>query len=266
MSTPGVHEEVVPVGGDRVDMRVQVRGEGPPLVYLHHAGGIVWDPFLEELAETRTIYAPCVPGTVADESEQVDGPRDLWELVLMLEECLQALDLEGTDLLGAGFGGMLACELQASFPGKFGALVALDPLGLWRESLPTTYWTKTRPTQLGTLLFADPSKVPAHRWLTQDGYHESMPDALATMTRPMSIVERFVPRDPERGLARRLHRIIAPTLVVWGEDDALVSPEYAGEFARRVRHAQVEILPRCGHVPQVERPEETLALVQDVLR
>ncbi len=58
---------------------------------------------------------------------------------------------------------------------------------------------------------------------------------------------------PDKGLKKRMHRIKAKALIVWGEDDALVSAVYAQEFAARIANARVEIIKDCGHVPQVEQ-------------
>jgi pimeloyl-ACP methyl ester carboxylesterase len=44
-------------------------------------------------------------------------------------------------------------------------------------------------------------------------------------------------------------------MIVWGEDDALISPVYAQEFATRIAYSKIEIIKDCGHVPQVERLE-----------
>ena len=56
---------------------------------------------------------------------------------------------------------------------------------------------------------------------------------------------------------------MAPTLIVWGKDDKLVSSAYAEEFGRRIANSRVEVLEDCGHIPQLEQPEKTLALVAD---
>jgi pimeloyl-ACP methyl ester carboxylesterase len=76
---------------------------------------------------------------------------------------------------------------------------------------------------------------------------------------------KFVWPIPDKGLNKRLHRITAKTLVVWGEDDALVSSVYAKEFASRIANAQVEIIKDCGHVPQVERLEVLQPMVERFL-
>lgn len=261
-----MREEIVPVGNGRVDMRVQVRGSGPPVVFLHPASGMLWDPFLAELAATRTVYAPLVPGTSPEDPDAIDEVRDLWELVLLEQEALAALDLLGTDLVGSSFGGMLACELQATFPGMFGKLVVLDPIGLWRDDAPVTNWLMTPPQDLPALLFADPASPAAQAMFTLPEDHAAMADVIAATTWAMGCTAKFVWPVPDRGLDRRLHRITAPTLVVWGAQDALVPAIYAEEFGNRIAGARVEVLEGCGHVPQAEKQAETLALVTEFLR
>jgi pimeloyl-ACP methyl ester carboxylesterase len=264
-TVPGLREEVVPVGGGRVEMRVQVRGTGEPLVFLHPASGLAWDPFLEDLAAQRTVYAPLVPGTSPADPDAIHEVRDLWELVLLEQEALLALGLGGADLIGASFGGMLACELQAAFPGMFGKLVLLDPIGLWRDDAPVANWLMTAPADLPALLFADPTCQAAQEMFTLPEDPGEMADAIAATTCAMGCTAKFVWPVPDRGLARRLHRVTAPTLVIWGEDDALVSSVYAQEFGERIADARVEVLAACGHAPHVERREETLRLVRGFL-
>lgn len=264
-TVPDLREEIVPVGGGRLDLRVQIRGSGPPLVFLHPASGLAWDPFLDDLAGQRTVYAPLVPGTSPADPDAIDEVRDLWELVLLEQEALLALGLEGADLVGSSFGGMLACELQAAFPGMFGKLVLLDPIGLWRDDAPVANWMMTAPADLPALLFADPSSEAAQATFALPEDHAAMADAIAAMTWAMGCTAKFVWPVPDRGLARRLHRVTAPTLVIWGAQDALVPVVYAEEFGNRIAGARVEVLEGCGHVPQAERREETLALVREFL-
>jgi len=259
-------EEIVPVGGGRLDMRVRVRGSGPPLVFMHPAGGFAWDPFLEALAAQRTIYAPLVPGTSPADPDAIDEVRDLWELVLYEQEALSTLGLEGADIVGSSFGGMVACELQAAFPGMFGKLVVLAPIGLWRDDAPVANWMMTAPADFPPLLFADPSSDAAQATFALPEDPVARADTIAAATWAMGCTAKFVWPVPDRGLTRRLHRITAPTLVIWGDQDRLVPPVYAQEFGERIAGARVEVLQDCGHVPQVEKRAETLALVTEFLR
>jgi pimeloyl-ACP methyl ester carboxylesterase len=65
---------------------------------------------------------------------------------------------------------------------------------------------------------------------------------------------KFVWPIPDKGLARRAHRVTAPTLVVWGQDDAANPPVYAERFATVIPGAQVELLPG-GHMLHLETPD-----------
>jgi pimeloyl-ACP methyl ester carboxylesterase len=63
---------------------------------------------------------------------------------------------------------------------------------------------------------------------------------------------KFLWPIPDKGLKKRLHRIKAPTLLLWGQSDGLVPPIYAQEFQRHIVGARVTIMPRCGHMPMYE--------------
>jgi pimeloyl-ACP methyl ester carboxylesterase len=260
-----MHEEIISVGNGRVDMRVLVRGSGPPVVWLHPAGGFAWNPFLESLAQERTVYAPLVPGTSPADPNAIDEVRDLWELILLEQEALFALGLQGADLVGNSFGGMLACELQATFPGAFGKLVLFDPIGLWRDDVPVGNVLMAAPEELPALLFADPAGPAAEAMFTLPTDQGARADVIAGLTWAMGCTAKFWWPVPDRGLSRRLHRITAATLVIWGADDALISAAYADEFGARITDARIAIIKDCGHVPQVEKPDETFALVAPFL-
>lgn len=89
---------------------------------------------------------------------------------------------------------------------------------------------------------------------------------MADLVWAMGATGKFVWPIPDTGLARRLHRVTAPALIVRGEEDRLVSPLYAQEFANRLADARVGIVPGAGHVPQLERLDVVAPLVLDFLR
>jgi pimeloyl-ACP methyl ester carboxylesterase len=62
-------------------------------------------------------------------------------------------------------------------------------------------------------------------------------------------------------LHKWLHRVRVPVKIVWGEADRILPVAYAGEFRKLMPGAEVGIIPRCGHLPQVERPEEFCDIV-----
>jgi pimeloyl-ACP methyl ester carboxylesterase len=260
-----IEERVVPVSDGRFELGVQVAGAGPPLVYLHPAPGLEWDPFLGRLAQERTIYAPQVPGTTAGRPDAIRAVDDLWDLVLAYEEAIRALGLERSQVVGQSFGGMLACELAAVFPQLFSRMVLLDPIGLWRDDAPVVNWVAAAPDELGELLFHDPQGEAARAALTPPTDPDAMATAIAALAWGIGCTAKFVWPIPDKGLHKRLHRIAIPTLVVWGKQDRLVPVAYAEEFGRRIAGSRVEVVDECGHIPQLEQPERTFALVSSFL-
>lgn len=267
MSTVGldISEQSVTVWGGKLELTVHVAGAGPPLLYLHPAAGLHWDPFLEWLAGSHTVYAPQAPGTTPGRPESIGAVDDLWDLVLAYEEAIRALGLERPVAVGESFGGMVACELAAHFPALFSRLVLFAPIGLWLDEHPVANWVAAAPEEIPALLFHDPAGEAARAAsaLPDDG--DAAVAAIAATAWAIGCTSKFVWPIPDKGLAKRLHRVVTPTLVVWGRQDALVPSAYAAEFGRRLAGSRVEVLEDCGHIPRVEQPEKTFALVREFL-
>jgi pimeloyl-ACP methyl ester carboxylesterase len=97
----------------------------------------------------------------------------------------------------------------------------------------------------------------------------SNPEALAAAIfqsmQSLSVAAKFLWPIPDHGLRKRLHRIAAPTLIVWGERDGLVPPVYAEEFRSGIGDARVAILPKSAHFPMMEQRDEWVSLVTEFL-
>jgi pimeloyl-ACP methyl ester carboxylesterase len=251
--------------GGKLTLRFQTKGSGLPLIYFHPAAGLHFDPFLAALSESYTVYAPEHPGTSEGDPEAIHEVDDLWDLVLIYEEAIRQLELTHTPVaIGQSFGGMMAAEIAAHFPSLFARLVLLDPIGLWRPDAPVANWMLTPPADVPALLFKDP-QCPAAQMFSPPADPATAIAALANRIWAIGCTGKFAWPIPERGLAKRLHRITAPTLVVWGADDALIPAAYAAEFGKAIKGSRVEIIPNCGHIPQLEQGPTTLRLVQNFL-
>jgi pimeloyl-ACP methyl ester carboxylesterase len=263
-----VGEQSVRVWNDQITIRFQVAGSGPPLLYLHPAMGMApLDPFLTALTEQYTLFAPEVPGTTPGDPHSIHKVDDLWDLVLIYEEAIRGLGLEEKPvLMGQSFGGMLAAELAAHYPDLASKLVLLSPLGLWREDAPVADYMSTPPQELPALLFADANGPAAHATFAMPPDPDIAIAIQSGIVWAMGCTGKFLWPIPDRGLRKRLHRIAAPTLVLWGSEDRLVPSAYAEEFGAAIAGSTVEVIPDAGHIPQVEATETTLGIVQDFLR
>jgi len=252
---PTARIKTIPVRHCNFEAKVKTAGNGPPLLYLHAAGGPIWDPFVEGLTERYTVYAPHHPGTGETAREAIYAVESLWDLVLIYDEILDALNLNSVPVIGTSFGGMMACELAAHRPERVSKMVVLDPIGLWREDAPVAPYMLVPPEKLVAMLYKHLDSPPVQKALEMPSDPKALALATADLVWALGATGKFVWPIPDKGLKKRLHRVKAPTLIVWGEDDALVSAIYANEFAQRIANSRVEIIKDCGHVPQVERLE-----------
>lgn len=248
---------------DRVNFAVLEAGAGEPLVFLHGAGGLFWDPYLDALAQTRKVYAPFLPGCGA--STGLENIRDLWDLVLAYYDLFDTIGLERVDVIGHSLGGMIACELAATDPSRVQRLVALAPAGTWHDDEPMADIFAMTPDELIQRVTLDPTS-PAAQALTYmpDDLDEQV-ELLIGRIATLQAAAKFLWPIPDKGLTRRLHRIKAPTLVLWGKQDGLIPVSYAEDFRGGIAGCKVELLDRASHLPQIERLDACLELTQGFL-
>jgi pimeloyl-ACP methyl ester carboxylesterase len=258
----------VEVWDGQVRTKVIIGGSGPPLLYLHPILGLQWDPFLDALAQHHTVYAPYLPGTVPGDPDAHKALEDVWDLTLCYDEILDALGLAGRPVavVGHSFGGMLAAELAATRPERVSKLVLLCPIGLWTDGRPFQNPHLLSFEELAVAAFADPAGPVATAALTLPEDPEAMGEALIAISWTMGVASKFWWPIPDRGLSKRIHRITAATLVIWGEQDGMISPEYAADFARLIPGARAEVLPNAAHVPHLERYDVVPEMVAEFLK
>lgn len=252
---------------DKVQTQVLVQGDGPPLVLLHGPWGPRHDgAFIARLAQTHTVYAPRHPGTTPGDPDAIYGLDDWLDLLVYHGELFDRLDLRAPAVVGYSFGGMVASELAAAMPERIGRLVLIAPLGLWRDERPVTNWMILPEDRCRQAVFADPAGEVALGFFRLPDDRDARAEAQADVTWSLACTGKFVWPIPDRGLKKRIHRIQAPTLLLWGQADGLIAPAYAQDFAAHIAGARVELLPAAGHLPHLEQPDRVAALVQAFLR
>jgi pimeloyl-ACP methyl ester carboxylesterase len=253
-------EDVVELRDGRFKIRVLTAGEGDPVVFLHGAGGLFWDPLLDSLAAGHRVWAPEHPG--AGVSQGLEHVEDLWDLVLYYNELLDTLGLPRAALVGHSIGGMVAAEIAATNPERIDRLALIAPFGLWRDDHPVPDISGVPADTLPGLLLADPDGPLAALLPAPD---PTDPEQLFRAAMTLASFLQFIWPLPDKGLRKRLYRVKAPTLVVWGAQDHLVDPAYGDDFTAAIAGARLEIVDGAGHLPQLEQPERTIALLTDFL-
>jgi pimeloyl-ACP methyl ester carboxylesterase len=238
---------------------------GPTVVYLHGAGGLSLpdDPMVAMLARDHHVIAPVCPGFLS--TPDLEPFRDVHDLALHYDDLLDALGLSAVPIVGHSFGGMLAAEIAAHYPARVSKLVLLSALGLWNDAYPVGDLLAMSPPEMYEALWGDKeceaAKMAAAMWLAPldpSAIPDAAVDAMIGLNTALAAYGKFMSPIPERGLARRLYRIRAETLILWGDRDALVPRQYAADFARGIRRARVELIHGAGHMLYLERPSAVL--------
>jgi pimeloyl-ACP methyl ester carboxylesterase len=251
-------ESVVEVRDGRFKIRTLQAGSGSPVLFVHGAGGLFWDPLLDALAANHHVIAPEHPG--AGDSQGIEHVEDLWDLVLYYNEFLDTLGVDTATVVGHSFGGMVAAEIAATSPHRVDKLVLIAPIGLWRDDHPVPDISGIPPETLPGLVLADPDGPLAAMLPAPD---PTDPESLFRASKTMASILQFIWPLPDKGLSKRLYRLKAPTLLVWGAQDKLVHPAYGEDFQAAIVGARLELVDGAGHLPQLEQAERTIGLITD---
>jgi pimeloyl-ACP methyl ester carboxylesterase len=241
-----------------VETHLRSGGGGEPVLFLHGVGTAdIWLPFHDELSGKYTVYSPDHPGF--GRSSLPDWMDSMDDFIIHYAMLLDELKLDKVKLIGYSLGGWMAAEFASFFPDRVEKLVLIDSAGLRVPGAPITDLFAMSPEQLAALCFNDLSTAMVLigdisdpiSWAIKD-YHERTTLALLAWN------PGYSPK-----LARRLQRVKAPTLVIWGEDDRLIPRAHGEAYRDAIEGARLEIVPNCGHVPIVERASKTAQLILD---
>ena len=258
MTALTIQDRMVDIGHNRAQVEIWEAGEGAPLVFLHGAGGLMPnDRFFQALAQKFHVHAPLLPGYGNSEGE--DELKDMLDTTLHTGDVIEALGLSKPALVGHSMGGMVAAELAALAPNDVKHLALIAPAGLWLDAHPIEDLFAKLPFELPELLFHD---VELGERLMTAGLDlddpEFLSEFLVTSARRLGMAGKLLFPIPDRGLSRRLHRIKAKTLILWGENDKLIRPVYGDAFKAAIGNSKLQILSEAGHLVTQEKPEQVV--------
>ena len=234
----------------RIQARVWEKGSGEPLLFLAGIGGLTrWTPCLDALAATRRVIVPSLPGQPGGLGhDELDSVLDWITATLDLIDAVGAL---GIDWVGVSIGGTLAAEAAAASRGCR-RLALLSPLGVYCPDDPVTDVFCQPPGALAGLLCSQPT---SRAYFTPDSSDPI--EAQVLVARASEAAARLLWPTTDTGLSRRLHRIIAPTLLMRGSEDAVLPASYLARIADGIGGpTELATLPGAGHLADLDAPRE----------
>lgn len=245
----GYTERELDVRGTRIHLLEA--GSGEPLVYLHGGGDAgQWTPALAALAGRYAVCRPDHPGFNA--SGDAGGIDSVHDLAFFYLDLLDQLGLGRVMLVGHSIGGWLAADLATIEPQRVSKLVLVSAAGVRAEAHAADIFLLSALEMAGLTFHTAEGRAAARQ--EAQGLADD-PERLARYLRNRAALAHLgwnpYLHDPK--LPGRLHRITAPTLILWGAHDALFPTGYARRWAELLPHAQLKILRETGHRPLEEQ-------------
>jgi pimeloyl-ACP methyl ester carboxylesterase len=274
---PRFDDQYVRVDGGRI--RYWAQGEGEALILVHGLAGSVefWQYNVEPLAAAHRVYALDLPGFGGSDKEIEH--LSLEYAASFLTHFMDVMGLERASLAGNSLGGLVCAQTAVRSPERVVKLILVGSAGFGGElNLILRLWSVPL---LGDLVFRTYQRAfpSLRRWAFPDSpsIDDQWMAAAATVLRTPGVRESALRiarmgaslRGQRQEMLADLHRQVAgidvPTLIIWGRQDPVVPVAHAYAARDLIPHSEVRIIERCGHIPQVERPEEFNKLVLDFL-
>jgi pimeloyl-ACP methyl ester carboxylesterase len=239
-------------------VRVLRGGKGAPVLFLHGARGATsWTPFMHKLAERYDLIVPEHPGYGgSDTPEWLDNVGDLAYFYLDL---IKSLGLTDVLVIGNSLGGWIATEIAVRNTAAIKSLVLIAPAGIYVQGVQRGdifLWNHAQTTRN---LFHDQSI--AERLLATEPTESEID--LMLKNNLMTAKLTWAPRLYNPDLCKWMHRIDVPTQIIWGDDDKLIPVAYADAFQKLIPGSRMQVVKNCGHLPHIEKADETLAVIAE---
>jgi pimeloyl-ACP methyl ester carboxylesterase len=245
-------------GVGAVDVTVDEHGEGKPFLLLHGGGGPdTVASFGELLATTHHARAinPIHPGFGATPRPEALGT--IGGLAALYVALLDQLDLNDVTVVGNSVGGWIAAEMALLESPRVSGVILIDAVGIEVPGHPVADFFSLTMDQVFQLSFhnpgpfrVDPATLPPAAQTIGAGNRAALATYAGTS---MS--------DPT--LTGRLSTLEMPTLVLWGDSDQIVDPDYGRAYAAAIPMARFQLLTDTGHMPQIETPDQLLHAIWD---
>jgi pimeloyl-ACP methyl ester carboxylesterase len=234
-----------------VEVTVGERGTGQPFLVLHGgAGPQSVAGFAQRLAEKGDclVITPTHPGFGG--TPRPDGLNSVAGLAGLYVSLLDDLGLMDVTVIGNSVGGWIAVEMALLESRRISRLVLLDAVGIEVHGHPVADVAGLSLPEIQALSFHDPAPFRVDPATVPDAQK-----AILAANGAALAVYAGSPAMADPTLLGRLTSIATPTLVLWGDSDQIVDPNYGKAYAAAIDGARFEVLPATGHMPQMENPD-----------
>ncbi len=270
LSAPG---DMVAVAEWRLHVRISGSDEAPAVLLLHGFGASLhtWDSWAEGLSASHRVIRVDLPGSGLSEPDPAGNYTDA-RSIQMLVALLDQLKVSRASVVGHSIGGRIAWSFAALHPDRTDHLVLVAPDGFASPGFEYGQPAEV-PAALGLMRHLLPKALLRMNLKPAYGNPDFLTDALTTRYHDLMLapgardamlqrLQQTTLTDPVPVLAR----IRAPTLLLWGEADAMIPFANAKDYQQAMPGSRLVSFTGVGHLPQEEAAEASLQAVQAFLR
>ena len=264
-----------------IELNHKIYGTGNPVLCIHGFGASLfsWRNFVDPLSKNYQLILIDLKGC-GDSPKPPDSRYSIHDHEELIYKFILDHDLKNLTLIGNSFGGALALLLSVRLiendPGRLRALVLIDP-GAYPQYIPGYVKLIGFPVAGALAVFLTPATCMAKSVLKLAYYdpRKITSEQIAAYAVPLAapggkhaLLETgkgIIPPNIDELIAK-YKDINVPTLIIWGKQDKIISPEAGKLLVQAIRDSTVQWIDQCGHVPQEERPDATVPLVMEFLQ
>jgi pimeloyl-ACP methyl ester carboxylesterase len=232
----------------------------PTLVLLHGLGtsSSTWIHVLPRLANKFHVIAIDLPGFGFSSTTGGKHPR-YDEALEFLKNVIPRLVRGSFVLIGHSLGGWLAADYAIQSPSTIQKIILINPAGIFYEGVDEQRHL-FNVKDLSSLY-----RLLDRLWWKYPWYFKPFGPAIFSDLRKRGVPEFVQSIKEEHFLNSRLHALTPPVHLVWGKGDNVISEKTVEVFRKEAPKIKTYYLTRCGHVPQLERPEELISILDKIL-
>jgi len=248
-------------------------GRGPAMIFIHGLGGDLthFEHLAPVFARHFRVIGIDLPGCGRSDKH---GRQSLARHARAVMEVMRGLGIERATLVGHSAGGQVAAEVALCVPGKVERLVLINSAGLrsYHALLRLGARVLFHPAVLRRILGPSSMKLLARVFHSENAHTRAF--RRGAMGRPREpllgelckVAHELMPDLLQPTVHDGAPEVTVPTLLIWGERDRLVPLSKVRAAAARFPRGQLAIIAECGHMPIIETPDETIALMQRFLQ
>nr|WKN38217.1 alpha/beta hydrolase [Tunicatimonas sp. TK19036] len=237
--------------------RYMDEGEGDTMLLLHGLFGALsnWDGVIQHFRHRYRILIPMLP--VYEMPVRKAGLEGLHSF---LEKFVAQMELKDLTVMGNSLGGHIGLIFTIANPSLVKRLILTGSSGLFENSMGGSFPKRGNYEYIKERVeytFYDPETI-------SKGYIDEIFETVSSIPKCMSIVA--IAKSAQRhNMADELHRIEAPTLLIWGLNDTITPPMVAHDFHRLIPNSTLRFIDHCCHAPMMEQPDKFNDILEEFL-